>query len=104
MVYKKGSVTLRIREVMTEKNVASKAIVEALGINKVTVSNIVNGKTNPSLETVQRIAEVLGVPFWQLFASPDEVKADLSVGSPPVLTCPVCGASLHLTAEPLGGV
>lgn len=97
MVYKKGSVALRIKEVMTEKKIASKSIVEALGINKVTVSNIVNGKTNPSLETVQRIADVLGIPMWQLFTSPEEAAQKAHLTHSPDMCCPYCGKPLQVT-------
>lgn len=95
----KGSYTLYyIKELLKEKGLTSKALAEALGVTTVTVSYIINGKTNPSLETVSRIAEVLGVPVWRLFASPEEVKNEMATTSPS-LTCPVCGARLRLTED-----
>lgn len=98
MVYKKGNITLRFKEVMKEKGISSKEIINATGLTQATVSYIINGKTNPSLETVSRIAEVLGVPVWRLFASPEEVKNEMAITAPS-LTCPVCGARLRLTED-----
>lgn len=46
---------------------------------------------NPSQETLEKIANALNVPMWQLFASPNEVQ---QTGNS--LVCPNCGTPLEL--------
>ncbi len=41
-------------------------IVRALGVSRSFVSNIENGKTNPTLSTIKRIADALGVSVDRL--------------------------------------
>ena len=83
---------LRIKEIMEEKGVTSVSLAEAVGIHKVSVSNIINGKINPSAETLEKIAEALGVEMWELFASKEEiVNKDKNV-----IYCPKCGARFVL--------
>lgn len=91
----------RIEEILKEKGITKVAFAELMKTSKQNVNSLVNG--NPTKQKLEEMAAALNVPIWQLFSSPDEVKADLSVGSSPVLTCPVCGAPLHLTAEPMSG-
>ena len=47
---------LRIKEIMNERNVTSAWLAEQVGISKVAVSNIVTGKSSPSLDNVIKIA------------------------------------------------
>lgn len=60
--------TLRIKEVIKEKGLTIQSIADTMGINRVNLSNSING--NPTVETLGRIAEVLNVPIQELFASP----------------------------------
>lgn len=75
MAYKESTLTLNIKEHLKASGKTAKELAEAVGISRVTASNIINNKTAPSLETLRRMAEALGVPLWQLFASPEEVAA-----------------------------
>ena len=83
MGYKKNDINIstRIKDIMKEKGIKSVALAEMVGITPVTVSYIINNKTTPSLDMLQKIADVLVVPIWQLFVSPDEVT-DRPVQSP----------------------
>lgn len=67
---------VRIKEIMVEKGVSSVSLADIIGVSKVTVSNLINNKTMPSVETLEKIATALNVPMWQLFASPEEVTGD----------------------------
>ena len=111
MIYKETTVQLRIRDVMKEKGLMQKDLQAALGVTHATMSFIVNGKTNPSLEMVGRIANVLQVPIWQLFIAPEEVCSKetttepIPVPSPsqeetpqsaPLLFCPHCGKPISM--------
>lgn len=82
----------RIKEIMQEKGVSSVVLAEKIGVSKVTVSNLINNKTMPSLKTMEDIANALDVPMWQLFASPEEVGGN-------TFTCPKCGARLKLVED-----
>ena len=83
---------LRIKELMEEKGVTSASVAAIVGIHKVSVSNIINGKINPSAETLGKFAEALGVEMWELFASKEEiVNKDKNT-----IVCPKCGARFVL--------
>lgn len=82
----------RIKEIMQEKGVSSVLLAEKIGVSKVTVSNLINNKTMPSLKTMEDIANALEVPMWQLFASPEEVGGN-------TFSCPKCGARLKLVED-----
>lgn len=83
---------VRIKEIMQQKGITSVALAEKIGISKATVSNLINNKTMPSIDTLGKIAEALGVPNWQLFASEEEVFEDCKTH----ITCPKCGARFKL--------
>ena len=82
---------VRIKEIMVEKGVSSVSLADTIGVSKVTVSNLINNKTMPSVETLEKIASALDVPMWQLFASPEEVAKETK-GE----TCPYCGQPIAI--------
>lgn len=82
----------RIKEIMQEKGISSVVLAEKIGVSKVTVSNLINDKTMPSLKTMEDVANALDIPMWQLFASPDEVGGNSFI-------CPKCGAKLKLIED-----
>lgn len=115
----------RLKELMQEKGVMSKTLAEKMGISEVSVSALVNGKSN-NLETLAKAAQCLGVEMWELFASFDDIinspantltNQDYEIipcGDPriplPSVTqletsdnlethCPHCGKLLHITIE-----
>ena len=67
----------RFREVMQERGWGTLQMSQTLGIAPGNVSNAMKPSYNPTLATLDRWAEALGVPTWQLIASPDEVRAYL---------------------------
>jgi transcriptional regulator with XRE-family HTH domain len=56
---------LRIREVMLEKGISVNEMSEKLGITRQSFYSIVNG--NPTMDTLTKIAEILGVTVKELF-------------------------------------
>jgi transcriptional regulator with XRE-family HTH domain len=60
---------LRIKEILSEKNVARKDLSEKLGISIVHMNNIVNGKSMPSMDKLMKISQILDVDFRELFIS-----------------------------------
>ncbi|WP_352422271.1 helix-turn-helix transcriptional regulator [Proteiniphilum sp.] len=59
---------LRIKEIAKRRSVTGVALAEMIGITQQNMSNIMNGKINPSLDTLQKIADALGVTVPELFA------------------------------------
>ncbi|RGS37823.1 helix-turn-helix domain-containing protein [Bacteroides cellulosilyticus] len=82
---------LRIKDVLKEKKVTVVSLAGMIGIAQPSMSNIVNGKSMPSLETLEKIATALEVPFTELFEQPKTGTVSLS--------CPHCGKSITLKAE-----
>lgn len=82
---------LRIKEIMSERDVTSAWLAEKVGISKVAISNIVTGKSSPSLDNIIKIANSLNVSITEIIG---EKKADNAI------TCPHCGGKIHFDGEP----
>ena len=82
---------LRIKEVLKEKKITVVSLANSVGMAQPSMSNIVNGKSTPSLETLDKIADAIGVLVTDLFEQPK--KDSLS------LTCPHCGKYINLKVE-----
>lgn len=65
---------LRIREIMLEKGISVNEMSEKLGITRQSFYSIVNG--NPTMSTLTKIAEILGVTVKKLFK--DESNGNIS--------------------------
>lgn len=65
---------LRIREIMLEKGISVNEMSEKLGITRQSFYSIVNG--NPTMSTLTKIAEILGVTVKKLFR--DESNGSIS--------------------------
>lgn len=70
---------LRIKEIAKQKNIPIKDIAKALGITASALSQNIAGRA--SLDRIEDIANVLGVPVRDLFPDEDENS----------ITCPNCG-------------
>lgn len=81
----------RIKELIKEKGYTQQEFADLLGMSRVGLAQIVNGK--PSYPTLEKIATALNVPMWQLFASPDEVKGEEDKNT---ITCPNCGKKFKM--------
>jgi transcriptional regulator with XRE-family HTH domain len=55
-----------LKQIRTQKGMTQGDIVRALGVSRSFVSNIENGKTNPTLSTIKRIADALDVSVDRL--------------------------------------
>lgn len=64
-------------------------LADKMGINRVNLSNMVNG--NPTVETLNKIADAIGCPVTELFEQP---KKDALT-----LTCPNCGKDINIKVE-----
>lgn len=79
---------MRIKEVIQEKGLTINKVAELIGVNRVSLSSAING--NPTVETLEKIANALGVSVSELFEAPKEG----------VITCPHCGKQINLEAKP----
>ena len=57
----------RLRELRTERGLSIRALAEQSGLNVNTLSFIENGKTSPSVSTLQQVAAALEVPINAFF-------------------------------------
>lgn len=73
----------RIKDILKEKNMSVNELADILGISRQALSKQIQGKM--LVETAQKIATALGVPIWQLFASPSEIT-----GNGKIIRCPKC--------------
>ena len=88
---------LRIKELMEEKGVTSVSMAAAIGVHKVSFSNIINGKINPSAETLEKIADALGVEMWELFKSKNEIASEIAEEKKNAIPCPYCGKDIDVS-------
>jgi transcriptional regulator with XRE-family HTH domain len=55
-----------LKRIRTKKGISQGDIVRSLGMDRAFISNIENGKTNPTLATIAKLAKALGVPIEDL--------------------------------------
>lgn len=75
---------LRLKEILKEKGVLHKELAERLGVTDIALRASLKG--NPTIGTLERVAEALGVSVAELFApQPSNI-----------VHCPHCGGVLHI--------
>ncbi len=80
---------LRVKEICKEKGITIGDLADKMQMLRESLSRAING--NPTKETLEKIAEALGVPVSDLFEKPKSDKAEI--------TCPHCGKSITIKAE-----
>ena len=55
-----------LKRIRTEKGISQGDIVRSVGIDRAFVSNIENGKTNPTLATIVKLAKAINVSVDEL--------------------------------------
>jgi transcriptional regulator with XRE-family HTH domain len=80
---------LRIKEILKEKRLTAVWLASNIEITQPNMSNIVSGKSKPSLDTLEKIAAALDVPITDLFERP----------ASNTITCPKCGARLEIKVK-----
>ena len=80
---------MRIKEAIKESGSSVGELAQKMGVSRQTISRQING-ANITVETVQKIADALGLPVGQLFdQKPHPTTADNIT-----ITCPHCGEKL----------
>ena len=64
---------LRIKELLKERKMTQADLAERLGVSPQNVRALI-GSDKGSTRSLLKIANVLGVPIWQLFISPQAAK------------------------------
>lgn len=65
---------LEIKKILKQKNITQVELANMLGISKIGINLIVNGKSSPSLDTLERIANILDVPVSSLLAEKEKPR------------------------------
>ena len=87
---------MRIKEAIKESGSSVGELAQKMGVARQTISRQING-ANITVETVQKIADALGLPVGQLFdQKPQTTTADHNV-----ITCPHCGSKLVINLSVL---
>ena len=55
-----------LKRIRTKKVISQNKIARILGIDRAFISNIENGKTNPTLTTIAKLAKAIGVSVGEL--------------------------------------
>jgi len=55
-----------LKRIRTDKNISQGDIARELGVDRGFISNIENGKTNPTLTTIVKLARAIGVSSGEL--------------------------------------
>ena len=81
----------RIKELCREKGMTISAIAEQIGTTQTSLSRALGENGNPTLETLDKIANALNVHITELFEQPQSNEAGI--------TCPHCGKSITIKVE-----
>lgn len=79
---------LRIKDILKQKEISLVTLSEKTGIEKGNLSNIVNNKKNPTIETLEKIALALDVEISEFFTQKSNS-----------IICPRCGAILEINEK-----
>ena len=55
-----------LKRIRTEKGISQNKIARTLGIDRAFISHIENGKTNPTLTTIAKLAKAIGISVGEL--------------------------------------
>ena len=97
----------RVKDLCKEKGITQKELAESMGMSYVQLNASLRGvdpkdkttKTYPSIKTLIRIAEQLGVEVEDIFATDEVINRHLANVSNSI-RCPYCGAELELSKNP----
>ncbi len=97
----------RVKDLCKEKGITQKELAESMGMSYVQLNASLRGvdpkdkttKTYPSIKTLIRIAEQLGIEVEDIFAT-DEVVSRHQSNVSNSIRCPYCGAELELSKNP----
>lgn len=68
----------RVKELIRERGLTQEEFATQLGMTRVAFNQMIN--RNPSLSSLKRIADALGVQMWELFATREDVGKEELIG------------------------
>lgn len=83
---------MRIKELFEKTGMAKVEFCRKAGISRVSFDDILNNKTYPKADSVEKLARAFGVPCGALFDDWQEEPT-------PDLVCPHCGKPIHVKIE-----
>jgi transcriptional regulator with XRE-family HTH domain len=86
-----------IKEILSEKNMTVQDLADKLGVSRQALSRQIGGKL--LVETAEKIAQVLDVPLWRLFAREEEISVRPGASA---FRCPHCGKEIAIKLEKNG--
>lgn len=81
---------MNVKSIIKEKGFTIEAVAAKIGVSRVTLSQTLSG--NPTVGTLQRIAEAIGCNVGDFFA--DEVQQGITH------VCPHCGKPIDVEIKP----
>ncbi len=67
----------KIQQIRKHKGITQEKLAEMIGIEVPSLSNLETGKYSPSTETLQKLADVLGVKAWEFYYVEDITVEDM---------------------------
>ena len=80
---------MNIEVLLQERGIKKSELAKMMGVNRQNINSLLN---NPTLATIEKIANALGVETWELFKSKEEMNSN-------TIICPKCGARFKLEEE-----
>lgn len=80
-----------VKAVIKEKGWTQEAVAKKLGRSRITLAQ--NLARNPTINTLQRIADVIGCNVGEFF------KDEMPQGNQDTIICPHCGKTIHIKTE-----
>lgn len=65
---------LRLKEILAQRHITLKDFATSSGISQSNLSNYLNGNISPTLDTLNRIADNLGIEVTELFKEKDGIE------------------------------
>ena len=79
----------RIKELLKEKGLTLLELSEQIGVKSPHLSVALSKKGNPTIATLEKIADTLDVPLTELFEQPTS----------DIVNCPYCGGKIKVVKE-----
>lgn len=79
----------RIKSILKERGITALILAQKIDMTQANLSNIMTGKTTPTLPTLQKIADALQVPISDLFEQPQQN----------IITCPHCNGKIKVSKD-----
>lgn len=80
---------MNIEALLQERGLKKSELAKMMDVNRQNINSLLN---NPTLTTIEKIANALGVETWELFKSKEDMNSN-------TIICPKCGARFKLEEE-----